>query len=733
MRSQLSISSQAGIEERRTFTRGRYRRVDLERALAVDLCLDIETEWDDWSKQGLRWYSKAFRLFAPPPELTIPEWADLYRQITTEFAAEPGQWHTEKFEAMREVMEACSPHSKYRRVVLVKPTQSGGTESCILNTIGYTIDVNPRSMLIVFPTIDSAESFSKERLEPMIQAMPNLAGKVEEISSGKNTRGQVHSTVKKKKYPGGFANFVGANSTIGISSRPVPIVMVDEVDLCIQNASRKGNPVKLALARTTTFFDRKEILLSSPSNDPDEAGIITFWGDGTRGRLEKECPNVNCRHYQVLDFDRMDLETATLACESCGNHYPQHKWQDSFFRWQHEFPEHATTISFWMSGLDSPWLDWKVDIVDDYKHCQAVLDKTGDDSLMKVFVNTKLAKEYRKKGKAIEVDLYHERREVYDCHSKGAELPDGVLLVTVGVDVHDTFVTYDATGWGRGRESWGIEAGEFQGDPRIPDSPVWRQLDEFVYRRLWRYADGSYLRTRLMFVDSGHVMDDVYRYCKGRHPRVFAIKGVGGQGLPIIIGGTRQRRQKVVEGVWLIRLGVDTLKDEFHSRLSITSPGPGYCHWPKLANGMPCCGYTPEYFEEIVSEQRELTYNRSGFEQYQWTKNRTDPNEALDCRNYARAALEYLKIKLEQIERDITELNETDIDKVEVGMDRSIYVMKGKPIRQKPKHYGTGRRSIDLPYIDTSGGEEGFRGSGRTTATRTGSRSKYGAGMQSSF
>jgi phage terminase large subunit GpA-like protein len=645
----------------------------LEEVLRVKTLLsNLIHNWDDTTPRGFREWYKGFRLLSPPPIITISEWADTYRFISTEFAAEPGKWHTSKFEPMREVMDSCSPGSRYRRVVLVKPSQSGGSEACVLNVIGYTIDVNPRSMLVVFPTLDSCESFSKERLDPMITVTPALSNKVVEV--GKMKKGVFASTVKKKKYPGGFLNMVGANSTTGLSSRPVPIVIVDEVDLCIKNANRQGNPVKLALSRTTTFFDRKEILLSSPSNDEGESGIIPFWEDGSQARLERGCPK--CGLFQVLDFDRMDLESAMLCCEKCGNYFPQWKWQKSESRWHHNNVEHPTTASYWISGLDSPWLDWKVDLVEDYVVCRRLADM-GDDSLLRVFVNSKLAKQYKRKGKRVDIDLYHDRREVYACHEKGAEVPEGVVLITAGVDVQDSFISYDVTGWGKGRESWGIETGEFQGDPRIPDSEVWKQLDQFVYNRIWRYADGTYIRTRILFIDSqGHCTDDVYKYCKSRHPRVFAIKGIGGQGQPIIIGGKVRRRQKVVEGVWQVKLGVDTLKDEFHSRLSIEKPGPGYCHWPMYFNGMPCCGYTLEYFEEIISEQRELIYNKSGFAEYKWTKNRTDPNEALDCRNYARAALEYLKIRLEQMSPDVATLRPEDVERVEVGANHFIYVQK---------------------------------------------------------
>src|SRR4029077_13636164 len=136
---------------------------------------------------------------------------------------------------------------------------------------------------------------------------------------------------------------------------------------------------------------------------------------------------------------------------------------------------------------------------------------------------------------------------------------------------------------------------------RNPNSNVWDQIDAFVYRRILRYADGKAAKVRLIFIDSGgHCTTDVYKYCKARHPRVFAIKGVGGTGKLMIIGAKIKEKSW---GTWLLRLGVDTLKDEFHSRLTVEKPGPGFCHWPMLANGENVMGYDEDYFQQLIAEQ----------------------------------------------------------------------------------------------------------------------------------
>ena len=211
--------------------------------------------------------------------------------------------------------------------------------------------------------------------------------------------------------------------------------------------------------------------------------------------------------------------------------------------------------------------------------------------------------------------------------------------MTAAVDVQDTYLAYEVVGWGKGRESWGIEAGEFQGNPHLlpdpnrPNQSPWEQIDRFVFNRIFRYEDGRFARVRLCFVDSGgHATTSVYKYTKLRQPRVLAIKGVGGPDRPMVIGGKLRER---AEGCWLLRLGVDTLKDELHARLAVETPGPGFCHWPCGPNGEDVQGYGEGYFRQLIAEQRVLKYSKGGFAKFEWHKNRTDANEAFDLRCYA--------------------------------------------------------------------------------------------------
>jgi phage terminase large subunit GpA-like protein len=581
--------------------------------------------------------------------MTISQWADTRRLIAPEFSAEPGQWSTSRCEFMRDVMDAASPSHSAQRVVLMKASQVGGTESLILNTIGFTIDVDPRSILVVFPTVELAQGFSKERLEPMVAMIESLSNKVAEVRSGAPGVLSERSTLRSKTYPGGVLNLVGANSVSGLSSRPIALALMDEVDACVANAGAGGNPIKLLTARTSTFSSsKKEIFLGSPSLSEDETGILQLWEDSSRGRLETSCPK--CGAWQVLDFARMNTDTALLSCASCGAESSQWEWngRENGERWAHEAPSHATQ-GFRLTGLNSPWLDWERDLCAEFAEAYRV-QQHGDESLMKVFCNTRLAEPYRVLGKRVEIDLYSERREAYACHEAEADVPDGVVLVTAAVDTHDTCLLYELVGWGKGKESWGLEYGMVMGETRKADSPVWSKLDALTFNRVLKFSDGALIRPRIIFVDSGgHATTAVYGYAARRHPRVFAIKGVGKDGQPMIIGG---RVRDPVSGAWLLRLGVNALKEEFHARLQVPAPGPGFCHWPCGALGEDMRGYSEAYFRELIAEQRVLKYTKGGFAKYEWHKARIEANEAFDLRCYARAALEYLRVRLEQMTRD---------------------------------------------------------------------------------
>lgn len=556
------------------------------------------------------------RIVAPPPELTVSEWADLYRRLSSESSAEPGQWRTDRAPYQREIMDAVNDPA-VETIVVMTSAQVGKTE-IILNIIGYHIDYDPAPIMVMQPTLQMAQAFSKDRLAPMLRDSPALQGKVADARSRDSGNTMLHKT-----FPGGHITMVGANSPSGLASRPIRILLADEVDRFPASAGAEGDPLTLAEKRTTTFWNRKKIYVSTPTIK----GISRIEAAFLNSTQEEWClPCPTCRKHQPLTWAQIRFEDVTMECIHCGARHGEFEWKSGQGKWMAK-KQNIKIRGFHLNELASPWKRWST-IIEEFKEAKA-----GGPERLKAWVNTTLGETWEEQGDGVESDQLSNRRERYNC-----EVPDGVLLLTAGVDVQDDRLEIEVVGWGIGKESWGIEYRAIYGDPGQP--AVWRQLDEYL-SRTWKYADGVGIGIACTCIDSGgHFTTEVYDFCKPReHRRIFAIKGQGGEGVPIVNRASRTNRRRVP----LFTIGVDAGKELILSRLKVQFPGEaGYCHFPIE----PEKGYDQKYFDGLTSEKRVIRYHK-GRPRSEWVKRPGTRNEPLDCRNYATAALEILNPSLE--------------------------------------------------------------------------------------
>jgi phage terminase large subunit GpA-like protein len=202
-------------------------------------------------------------------------------------------------------------------------------------------------------------------------------------------------------------------------------------------------------------------------------------------------------------------------------------------------------------------------------------------------------------------------------------LPDEAIVLTAGVDVQDNRLELSVIGWGRDDESWVISHDTIWGDPSTPQ--LWTDLDSRLFAR-YETVSGRQMAIRSTCVDSGgHFTNSVYTYCKkhaGR--RVFAIKGVGGEGKPVAGRPTKNNIGKCP----LFPVGVDTVKDLIFARLRIKEQGAGYIHFSDSLND--------EYFRQLTAEKIVTKYHK-GYKKRVFEKIRAR-NEALDCMVYSYAA-----------------------------------------------------------------------------------------------
>lgn len=580
-------------------------------------------------------FTNIFNKLKPPPPITITEWADEYRRLSPEASAEPGRWRTSKAPYQKEIMNAIGDVT-VEKVIVMSAAQIGKTDGCILNPLGYYIHYDPSPIMILQPTIQMAEAFSKDRLTPMIRDTPVLTDKINDKSRNSG------NTILQKIFPGGHVTMVGANSSAGLRSRPIRILLADEIDAYPATAGNEGDPLLLASKRLTTFWNKKTVCVSTPTVK-GVSRIEVEYEHSTQEEWHVPCPS--CGEYVKLEwanvkFDKENPETIEYTCIHCGGIDNEYRWKELFVdgKFIAKYPNRKTR-GFHLNALASLFTDW-TDIVKKFLVANEE-KKKGNIELLKVWTNTELGQTWEEEGEEIEADPLYERREIYDC-----EVPAEVIVLTAGVDVQGDRFELEVVGWGEEKENWGIYYRVIYGD--LKTNNIWKQLDDFL-SQTFTTADGRNLKILATCVDSGgHFTNEVYRFCKARTGRrIWAIKGKGGAETPYYSKPTYSNALKTP----LFTLGVDTGKAILYQRLAVEEEGPNYCHFPADEGR----GYTEDYFKGLTSEKMVMTYRR-GRAQYTWKlKEGIKRNEPLDIRNYATAALEISNPVLKFEEEETTQ------------------------------------------------------------------------------
>lgn len=579
-------------------------------------------------KQTADLFRNICSILQPPPKMNVADWANAHMILSTEDSAEPGRYTTDRAPYQKEMMNAVG-QPEVETVVYMTSAQIGKTQM-LKNILGYYIDYHPSPILYVMPTLDDMKEFSKTRIATMIRDVPALRGKVAESRARDSG-----NTVLNKTFPGGYISMVGSNSPSSLSSKPIRILLADEIDRFDDSAGTEGDPLKLAEKRTTTFYNRKKVFASTPGLKG--ASRIDFaFREGTQEEWQVPCPS--CRHYQAYSWDRVTEDAGGMACEECGEVIGEFEWkrqqQNMLGKWVAMAPDNLRlnkSRSFHLNELASPWVRWET-IMRNYLSAKAL----GEEGL-KVWVNTSLGEPFESQGDTADESRLYARRTDY-----GADLPDEVLLLTAGVDVQDNRLECEVVGWGEGHRSWGIQYFIIFGDPG--QTAVWDQLDDILIEKRWQYADGSSIGVTTACIDSGgHYTTEVYEYCHKRMAaRIYPIKGVGGDGIPLITTYSTKNRY----GVPLFRLGVDSGKDTIVSDLKQENSNDlRYCSFPSDQSK----GYTKEYFRKLTAEMK-VAKTVKGRVKFQWVlRPGHKRNEAFDCRNYALAALEILSPPLDKL------------------------------------------------------------------------------------
>jgi len=568
----------------------------------------------------------------PEPELTVSEWAASKRQLKDGSSPEPGQWRNQRTPYLVEIMDELSPTSSTREIYCMKGSQVGFTE-CGLNWSGFVMDVAPGPFMFVMPTLSLLKRTSRQKFAPMIDATPSLRRKVVENKSRKEG-----NTTFYKEFPGGFFQAVTAGSANELRNSTIQNLYGDEIEGWEDDVDGEGDPWELAYRRTANYSRTRKAFGTSTPGEEETSRIEPLFHRGDQRYYYVPCPE--CGTYQTITWSKIEwqkkkdkegrtvhlFETVHMKCEECGAKIPERK--KSFMLENGTWvptaePKSPYIRSYHLSALYSPygWFSWQEAAE---KFVEA--EQKKDQRLLKVFVNTVLGETWKGSGEGVSHEGLLERREKYKT-----PVPRGAVVLTCGVDTHPDRLELEVVGWARNRENWSIDYRVIPGDP--DEDEVWEELDQILERK-WKTAYGTTLQIAATAVDTGgqNTRSVYLQVRKRRHRRVYAIRGVGGAGLPAIVKHTPARTGRANRPVDLWSLGVDELKGTIYRMIEVKDKGAAYCHFPLKSK------YTEEHFKRLTAEKTRTKFVR-GRRKIEWYLPSGRRNEQLDNRVYSLAAL----------------------------------------------------------------------------------------------
>ena len=557
---------------------------------------------------------KAAGFLKAPPNRTADEWADACRVLPAG-SAEPGRYRSSRTPYCIPFMRAAS-NPRYRRVIIVMPSQFGKSAS-IFNIIGRRLDDDQAPVLYIGPTKSNIEKVIEPKIVAMLQTAPGLAAKY----AASNRK----SSKTSKLIGGVYLRLAWAGSPTELASDHAAIVVVDEVDKI--TANREGNVFEQAEARTGTYADGTVIGASTPTfgsvetythpvtgvvhwkpSDSVQSAIWNLWQEGTRHEWAVPCPH--CEVYfvpraAILRWPKegsvwQRAKAARLYCPTCGTGIEEidrsrinalgkalapGEWVERGQVMGIADTADSDTYSEWVSGLVSFSPKKSFEFIA-RKLIRAY--ESGDPDKIQGVLNTDLGELYAISGDAPKV------AEIAACQGeyKTGQVPDGVALITAGVDVQRNRLVYIIRGWGYGGHSWLLDYGELWGE--TDQERVWVSLDELLLRTYGPTEPRS-LSIRRMAIDSGFRKDPVYAFCMKHQALAIPTKGHDHMDKPFSASAIEVtylgRPKKLSIQLW--HVDSDVAKSWVHARIS----DPERRWWVPQ-------GVDDDYSKQMVAEER---------------------------------------------------------------------------------------------------------------------------------
>ena len=606
-------------------------------------------------------------ILKPVEQLTVSQAAARYRYVNQP-GAYVGPWLNQTTPMMVEPMDTFTSR-EYNGLIFVGPAQSGKTDSLILNTVAYSVKIEPMDMMIVCPTFAAGRDFSIRRIDRLHRHSEEIGAMM--------LSGSDFDNKFDKQYRNGMLLTISWPTPTELAGKPIGRIVMTDFDRMPMDVDGDGNPYDLASKRTTTFGSYAMTLAeSSPSKPvtdlkwiprtlheaPPCEGILALYNRGDRRRWYWPCPH--CGHFFEGKFEHLTYtkvegqtnleisESVRMHCPGCTQaiHVDQRDDMQQRGVWLKDGQgilkdgtivggsPRTSIASFWLRGVAATFTNWKK-LVAIYLDAEDEFQRTGSQEALRKFYNNDLGEPYYEKGSQ-EVRL-PETLKARAEQLRERHVPADVRFLIAVVDVQQNMWVVQVMGILPGTpfdmvviDRFDVRKSKREDDDgeRLWVKPAtylqdWDELTEQVLERTYPLDDDSGRRMQMKFVacDSGGkegVTTMAYNYYRklrseNMHRRFILVKGEGLPGNPrcrIAFPDSNRRDEKAAArgDVPVMIFNSNLIKDDLNGRLDCIEPGRGMIRFPKWLDD--------KFFAELCSEIREPKgwMNPSGHRNESW-------------------------------------------------------------------------------------------------------------------
>lgn len=591
-------------------------------------------------------------ILRPPERMSVSRAAEKYRYVYSP-GSYIGPWSNKTARYMVEPMDTFASH-QYNGMVFVGPAQSAKTDSLVINTLCFSIKVEPMDIMVVNPTMIAARDFSIRRID-------RLHRHSEEIGAMLLPGGENDNTFDKH-YRTGMILSLSWPTPTELAGKPIPRIILTDRDRMDDDVGGDGEPFDLASKRTTTFgsyamtvaesspsrsIDNLKWIKTTPHEAPPCRGILALYNRGDRRRWQWPCPS--CSKYfegnfTMLTWDKQPgmtnleaAETVRMVCPHCG--YKIHPDERNEMQEWGVWVKDGQTVdesgritgtsprtliaSFWLNGVAAAFVTWRK-LVAMYLDASDDFERTGSEEALKKFYNNDLGEPYFPKSMN-EIGRLPETLKGRAEHLPEKTVPENVRFLVATVDVQANYFVVQVFGIRPGKPFDTVLVDRFdirKSKRRDHDGDVewvrphayaedWHEITEQVIEKTYPLGDGSGRRMRIKFTgcDSGGkegVTTRAYEYYRhlreqNKHRRFILFKGETKPNQPRTRitypdAGRKDMKSGARGDVPVLIFNSNLLKDDLNGRLDCLEPGKGQFTFPDWLSD--------SFFAELCSEFR---------------------------------------------------------------------------------------------------------------------------------